>query len=99
MRPSQSILVLDDEPSFCRILEAKLSKAGLEVVTATDALALFRVVLSRRFDLILLDLRLRDANGLDLLPKLRAVAPSTHVLVMTAYEEEGLRERGLRAGC
>jgi len=94
----QAILVLDDEPNFCRILEAKLTKASFEVVTASDAVSAFRELLARRFDLILLDLRLPDANGLDLMPRIRAVAPTTPVLIMTAYEVEGLRERALRAG-
>src|SRR5689334_12404100 len=94
----QSVLVLDDEPNFCRILEAKLTKASFDVVTASDGPTAFRHLLARRFDLILLDLRLADANGLDLLPRIRAIAPATPVLVMTAYEVEGLRDRVLRMG-
>lgn len=98
MKLPQSILVLDDEPNFCRILEAKLTKASYEVFTATDATSAFRFLLARRFDLVLLDMRLPDANGLDLLPRLHAVAPATPILLMTAYEAEGLRETALRAG-
>jgi DNA-binding response OmpR family regulator len=98
MKLPHSILVLDDEPNFCRILEAKLTKASYEVFTAADAAAAFRFLLARRFDLVLLDMRLPDANGLDLLPRLHAVAPATPILLMTAYEVEGLREAALRAG-
>lgn len=94
----QSILVLDDDPNFCRILEAKLTKASFEVSAATDAASAFRYLLAKRFVLILLDLRMPDANGLELLSRLRSVAPATPVLIMTAYETEGLREQAVRAG-
>ncbi len=98
MKYPQSILVLDDEPNFCRVLEAKLNKSSFEVSTAFNALDAFRQILSRPFDLILLDLRLPDAYGMDLLPRLRAVAPAVPIILMTAYEVEGLREEGLKAG-
>jgi len=93
-----SVLVIDDETNFCRVLEAKLGRSGFATVTAPDVATGLQWLVTRNFDLILLDIRLPDANALTVLPDLRAAAGTTPFLLMTAYEEEGLRARALLAG-
>jgi CheY-like chemotaxis protein/c-di-GMP-binding flagellar brake protein YcgR len=98
MEYQQSILVLDDEPNFRRILEAKLRKSSFDVTTASSAKEALAHILIKPFDLFLFDLRLPDADGIDLIPRLRAIAPNTPILLMTAYEVEGLRDEVRNAG-
>jgi len=98
MKYQQSILVLDDEPNFRRILEAKLRKSSFDVTTASSAKEALAHIVVKPFDLFLFDLRLPDADGLDLIPRLRAIAPNTPILLMTAYEVEGLRDEVRNAG-
>lgn len=98
MGAQQAVLVLDDEYNFSRILEAKLQRSGFRVVVVPDAAKGIATLLEQHFDLVLLDVRLPDANGLDLLPHLHTALPGTTFILMTAFEEEGLRERALNTG-
>ena len=90
-----AVLVVDDERNFRRVVEAKLRKSSFDVILASDAASALDSVLRQPFELVLLDLHLPDADGIALLRLLRAAMPATPVIVMTAYEEEGLRERAV----
>lgn len=92
------MLVIDDEANFCRVLEARLARSGFTVILAPDVATGRHWLVTRTFDLILLDVRLPDANGLAALPALRAMSAGAPFLLMTAYEEENLRARALLAG-
>jgi len=98
MRVQPVVLVVDDERNFCRILEAKLRRSGWEVETAGTAAEASAALLRRTFQAIVLDVRLPDADGLKLLADIRGLAGGAPVVLMTAYEEEGLRARGIEAG-
>jgi len=79
------VLVVDDERNIRSTLSVCLEGIGCRVVavgTGTEALA---AVERERFDAVFLDLRLRDENGLDLLPKLLQVRASMAVVVITAH--------------
>lgn len=93
-----AVLVVDDERNFRRVVEAKLRKSSFDVALAPDAAGALDLALRYPFELVLLDLHLPDADGIALLRLVRAAMPATPVIVMTAYEEEGLRERAATAG-
>ncbi len=81
------ILVVDDEANICRLLERYLGRLGYDVQTAgsvPDALDLIAV---DRFDLVLTDLRLPGPSGLDLLFEVRARAPGTRMILMSAHAD------------
>lgn len=81
------VLVVDDEPNICRLLSRYLVRIGYEVETAGsvgEALGLLR---RDWFDLVLTDLRLPGASGLDLLVEVRARAPGTRMILMSAHAD------------
>ncbi|HSV72343.1 MAG TPA: response regulator [Chthonomonadales bacterium] len=98
MRSQPAVLIVDDEPNFRAVLQAKLARTGFEVVAASDAASALERLAERSVDVILLDIRLPDMNGLAALPRLRALCPAAPAIAMTAYEEESLRQRALLAG-
>lgn len=98
MQAQQAVLIVDDERNLCRILEARLRMADFAVVSVSEAASALQSLLRQPFALVLMDVRLPDANGIAVLPQLRTASPHTPFLLMTAYEEEGLRERALAAG-
>jgi len=57
------LLVIDDEPSFCTALSMLFGWHGLEVVTALSAAEAERALNESKFDVLLIDLRLRDSRG------------------------------------
>ncbi|HYO56153.1 sigma-54 dependent transcriptional regulator [Archangium sp.] len=79
------VLVVDDEPAVRFGIRHFLEAHGLEVLEAEscrEARELFR---QARPDVVLLDYRLPDCTGLELLPELKAVDPSIPLLVLTAH--------------
>jgi DNA-binding NtrC family response regulator len=79
------ILVVDDERLIRVSLERALAGLG-HAVQSVESLATAREAVARtRFDLVVLDLRLGDGNGLDLLRRLQREAPETKVVVITAH--------------
>lgn len=93
-----AVLVIDDDRNFCRILEVKLRRSAFDVTLVHDAASAFDALMEREYDLVLLDLRLPDADGLAVLPRLKAASGAAPILVITAYEEDQLRSRARSAG-
>jgi len=91
---SESILIVDDEPSNLRILEQLLSRAGYTVVTASDGAEALKRLEASPPDLIILDFMMPELNGLDVLKELRQRDDDTPVIIVTAY---GTVERAVEA--
>jgi two-component system, NarL family, nitrate/nitrite response regulator NarL len=94
------ILIVDDHAVVRAALRMFLeSQPGVTVVGEgsgpEDALA---AAIRAQPDIILLDLDLGDANGLDLLPQLHAAAPGTHVVVLTGVRDVEMHRRAVRLG-
>jgi DNA-binding NtrC family response regulator len=79
-----TVLVVDDEDLIRWSLRARLEENGYGVHEAPDGRTALKRV-SAGVDLVLLDLRLPDTNGLDLLRQIKGVAPDTVVVLMTAH--------------
>ena len=92
------ILVVDDDASLRRILELQLEEAGYEVRTARDpAEALARLEESTPA-LVLTDLKMPGASGLDLLRTLRARHPELTVIIITAFGSIETAVEAMKAG-
>jgi DNA-binding NtrC family response regulator len=84
--PLKRVLVVDDEKSITSALEIVLGDEGYEVTTAGSvAEAIARLQGGRPFDLVFTDLRLPDATGIELLDRIKADAPDTQVVLITAH--------------
>jgi DNA-binding NtrC family response regulator len=80
------VLVVDDERSILLTLEALLSRHGYEPQLAHTAAAGLALVRKARPDLVLLDLGLPDADGLDVLRELKVEFPQMPVIIVTAHD-------------
>ena len=84
---SKTVLVIDDERAITMTLEALLGRHGYKVSTARTAGAGLEIVAhDNRPDLILLDLGLPDANGLEVLTNVRKSHPRIQIIVLTAQD-------------
>jgi two-component system response regulator HydG len=79
------LLVVDDEPAVLRIVERLAARSGFDVVTCGSGADAMRTLLRRPADLAMLDLRMPDVNGLDLLRQIRSSVPGCEVILMTAH--------------
>jgi signal transduction histidine kinase/DNA-binding response OmpR family regulator len=80
-----SILVIDDERSMLGVLEQYLAERGYEIETAENGAKALDVCASRGFDVALVDLKLPDHTGLELIAALRERHPSMRCIIMTAF--------------
>src|ERR1043165_8051314 len=79
------ILVVDDENTITCALELLLCEHDYDVNTASTAAEAEALLARRWFDLVFLDLRLPDSDGIRLLEQIKQTTPDTEVVLMTAY--------------
>ena len=96
--PRPSILVIDDEDLIRWSLGQLLSRKGYEVVSAETGAVGFSLFQERTPDLVLLDLKLPDIDGLQLLPRLLERHRQTPVIIMTAYGSPTIEEQARDLG-
>ena len=78
-------LIVDDEIGICTSLEALLVKDGHQVAVAKRGDLALSLVAENEFDIVFVDLRLPDTNGLDLVPEIRKRLPNAQIIVMTGF--------------
>jgi DNA-binding response OmpR family regulator len=94
-----SILVVDDEPTIAEVVARYLERAGYEARTAADGPSAVVAAMSRRPDLVVLDIMLPGLDGLEVMRRLQEDADArVPVILLTAKGEESDRLVGLRQG-
>src|SRR5579862_8337939 len=79
-----TILIADDDRSIRTVLTQALGRAGYQARTTGNAAMLWRWVEEGEGDLVITDVVMPDANGLDLIPRIKRVRPELRVVVMSA---------------
>ena len=79
------LLVIDDEPGILQFVERVAERFGLEVVGRTDARTALAQLTVLKPDAVLVDLRMPDINGLDVMRAIREVDPTCQIILMTAH--------------
>ncbi len=80
------ILIIDDERPILLTLEALLGRHGYQPETAATAAAGLRLLQSNSPAVVLLDLQLPDADGLEMLEQIKREHPETQVIILTAHD-------------
>lgn len=84
------ILVVDDEPSVCRMICKFLVRRGYRVVEAHNGDQALAIYLRDRPNLVLLDIRMPGKDGLETLREIKAIDPEASVIMVTAVGNEEL---------
>lgn len=79
------ILVVDDESSIRLLYSHELTDEGYEITTASSAAEAVEALLNDEFDLILLDIKLKNESGLDLLQRIVKERHNLPVILCTAF--------------
>jgi Response regulator containing CheY-like receiver, AAA-type ATPase, and DNA-binding domains len=78
-------LVVDDERSVTELLKAQLEEVGFSVDVANDGAAGMNKIQSKRYDIILLDLKMPRIDGIEVLKYAKGVQPDVQVIILTGY--------------
>lgn len=97
---SLRILVVEDENLIRWAVSETLTSAGHQVIEAPDAATALRAMAATTapFDVVVLDFRLPDSDDLSLAEWIRQHAPSTAIVMMTAYGTPQTAERARQLG-
>ncbi|MBT3394121.1 MAG: sigma-54-dependent Fis family transcriptional regulator [Waddliaceae bacterium] len=94
----EKILVVDDEILIRSFLEETLSRKGFDVTTAEDGKEGISLLVKNSYDLIITDMKMPRATGMDVLRKAREVSPSTLVVIITAFGSIDSAVEAMRLG-
>jgi DNA-binding NtrC family response regulator len=97
-RTPKKILVVDDEPSVTGSLSLILTDAGFEVLTAQSFGESTAILKQLPVDLVITDLRLADASGIDLITYVKRTTPDVEVILMTGYGSLDITIEAIKAG-
>ena len=89
-----TMLVVDDDPGSSGLLKEVFAQEGYDVTLASSGAEALRLAAEGRFDIVLSDVQMPDIDGIEVLRRLRRVAPDLSVILVTAY---GTIETAIRA--
>lgn len=93
------MLVVDDDAMMREALSETLDDAGFDVIhSASNGEKGVALAEELAPDAVLLDLRMAGIDGLEACRRIRTVAPRTHVVILSAYDEPGLRRQATDSG-
>jgi two-component system NtrC family response regulator len=95
---SKKILVIDDDAEICDAISSVVARMGHEAVCSLTLEAGLAEVESGLFDVVLLDVKLPDGDGLETLPALQRLSPRPEVIIMTGYGDPDGAELAIKNG-
>lgn len=93
-----AILLVEDDLTFSRILEGFLSKNGFQVTVCNKGKEGLRIAQARAFDMVLLDYRLPDMTGMDILFELKKSNAPAPVVIMTSFNDIRTAVKAIKSG-
>ena len=92
------LLFVDDEISFVEVMAKRLGKRNILVTGAHSGTEALRVFRHQDFDLALLDLKMEDMDGIELLKIFKKMDPDLPVIMLTGHGSEQAAAEGLKYG-
>lgn len=96
----RKVIVIDDEPFILMMIEDKLKKAGIKVITLRESINAVSIVKNEKPDLIILDWMMPELSGIDLCKMLKSEPDIAKIpiFMLTAKGQEADEQLGLKCG-
>lgn len=91
-------LVVDDEAGISEQLKDFLVNRQYKAFAATDSLKAIEIVKKEKPNIVILDIRLGDSNGMDLLREIKKINPKTRVMMLTGYPDDNTKNMSKELG-
>ncbi len=92
------LLLVDDERGFVSVLSKRIRRRNMRVTTAFSGAEAIKILRHLEFDVAVLDLKLEDMNGLEVLKIFRMMAPRLIVIMLTGHGSAEAARQGLELG-
>lgn len=92
------LLLVDDEEGYLEVLDKRLTKRGLMVHAVPSGTQAIQVMRGMDFDVAVVDLKMEDMDGLEVLKVLKMMDPKLQVIILTGHGSEQAARDGLAMG-
>jgi DNA-binding NtrC family response regulator len=92
------VLLVDDEQDFLTTLVKRLKKRNLDVISASGGVEALRMVAEHELDVIVLDVKMPDMNGIETLREIKKIQPSAEVIMLTGHADVEVAIEGMELG-
>ena len=92
------IMIVDDHPGFRQVVKKLLQAAGTEFLECGDGHEAFRQYALFHPDIVLMDVAMKELDGLRATKRIVGVYPGARILMLTQYDDPELRSAAERAG-
>ncbi|RPJ64475.1 MAG: response regulator, partial [Alphaproteobacteria bacterium] len=94
----KSILIIDDDVTFCLMLKTLLGKNNYKVTSVFSPVEAKRVIKDNYFDVVLTDMRMPEISGLELISPIKKQFPQTQIILMTSYADITTAIKSIKQG-
>lgn len=92
------ILLVDDERGFVDVISKRMSKRNIKVTRAYSGTEALQALREKDFDVTLLDLKMEDMDGIEILKIFKKIVPDLPVIMLTGHGSEEAARDGIRFG-
>ena len=83
--PNKKVLIIDDEKIICKGCTLVLSEKGYQCNCSLSGVTGLEMALNNSYDVLLLDMKLKDMNGMEILKTVKKNKPEIYIIVITGY--------------
>jgi DNA-binding NtrC family response regulator len=98
MNESRTVLIVDDDESFRRVMEYQLREDGYRVLTACNVASALQRFQADSVDVVMTDVKMPGGDGMELLARLKTVQPDLPILILTAHGTIGSAVEAMKLG-
>ena len=92
------LLLIDDEKGFVEVMSKRLSKRNIQVTKALSGTGGIQALRGEDFDVAVVDLKMEDMDGLEVLKIFKTMVPQMPVIMLTGHGSEEAAREGIRLG-
>jgi len=92
------LLLVDDEEGYVSVLAKRLGKRNFAVKTALSGVEAIRMLRNESFDIAVVDLKMEDMDGIEVLKVFKEMAPEMPVIILTGHGSETAAREGMEFG-
>jgi DNA-binding response OmpR family regulator len=96
--PHIKLLLVDDEAGYVKVLAKRMAKRNIEVVAALSGAEAIQVLRKNSFDAAVLDLKMEDMDGIEVLKVFKMMDPQMPVIMLTGHGSETAAREGIAFG-
>lgn len=92
------LLLVDDEKDFVNILSKRIKRRNIDVAKAFSGAEAIQALRGQEFDVAVLDLKMEDMDGIEVLKMLKIMDPKLAVIMLTGHGSAEAAEQGIKLG-